>query len=379
MKIFKNAQVLIDNQFVLCDFSVENGKFSKISEDINDFSEVIDLSNKKIIPGLIDIHTHGSYGVDFNELTPDSLLKVCSFLNSQGVTSVLPTILTDTEEKTIECLEIIVSAKENLGCDTILGVHLEGPFLSPAYKGAMPEHLLRLPDVKLFEKYIDASHGLVKLTTVSPELEGACEFASEITKKGVVVSLGHSGADQDTVLKFIKSGATNATHLGNAMKQQTQHNLNVSGSVLYTDVYSEVICDGFHVNPTVIDYFFKVRSHDKMILITDAVMAGGLPDGEYKLGVNDITVVNGDAKLTGKDVRAGSTLLAINAVKNVSKFINLPFEKCVKFMTENPAKSLNVFDKKGSIAVSKDADFVVLDQDLNIEQTYSLGKLVYQK
>lgn len=376
MTIFKNGHVLINETFVKCDFSVENSIFTEISSEITEKSNVIDLQNKKIIPGLIDIHTHGSFGVDFNNFSNLDLEKVCNYFNSQGVTSVLPTILTDTEEKTLECIEKIYEFSKK--CDTILAIHLEGPFLSKDYKGAMPEHLLKEPDFELFEKYLSASKGLIKLTTVSPELKNACKFTKKVTQKGVVVSIGHSGATQEQVFEFIKNGATNATHLGNAMKQATQHNLNVSGSVLYSDVYAEIICDGFHINPTVIDFYFKIRSHDKMILITDSVMAGGLPDGEYKLGVNDIEVINGDAKLKGTDVRAGSTLRAIDAVKNVSKFTGIPFEKCVKFMTVNPAKSLGCFDKKGAIEVSKDADFVVLSKNLDIEQTYSRGNLVYQ-
>ncbi len=377
MVVFKNANILIGDMYKKSDFLVVDGKIIKIAQEINENCKVIDLKNRKIISGLIDIHTHGSFGVDFNNITTESLLKVCKFLNSQGVTSVLPTILTDTEEKTIECIEIIVDAKENHGCDTILGIHLEGPFLNPDYKGAMPENLLKNPDIDIFEKYIKASKGLIKLTTVSPELEGACEFTEKITKKGVVVSIGHSGATHDQVFDFIKSGATNATHLGNAMKQPTQHNLNVCGAILDSDVYAEIICDGFHVNPRVVKYFFDVHGFEKMILITDAVMAGGLPDGEYKLGVNDIVVTNSDAKLKGKDVRAGSTLLAINAVKNASKFLDLPFEKCVSLMTKNPAKSLGIFDTKGSLEVGKDADFVVLDDDYNVEMTFCLGKQVY--
>lgn len=375
MTIFKNAQLLINEQFVDCDFSVSNGKFAQVSKQIQ-ATDFIDLKGKKIIPGLIDIHTHGSYGVDFNNITVDDVLKVCGFLNSQGVTSVLPTVLTDTKETTIKCIETIVDTRDNHGCDTILGIHLEGPFLTKEYKGAMPEHLLRLPDIDLFNEYIQASKGLIKLTTVSPELEGACEFAKEISKK-CVISVGHSGATQEQVLKFLESGATNVTHLGNAMKQPTQHNLNVNGTALYSDAYCEIICDGFHVNPTVIDYYFKIKDHDKMIAITDCIMAGGLPDGDYMLGVNEVTVTHGDAKLKGKDTRAGSTLCAINAVKNISKFINVPFEKAVKFMTVNPAKSLGMFDEVGSLDSGKYANFLVLDNDFNIKQTYCHGNKVY--
>lgn len=379
MTVFKNASILIENTFVKSDFAIENGKISEISPDINQSDDFIDLKNRKIIPGLIDIHIHGSYGVDFNEVTTESVIKVCKFLNSQGITSVLPTILTDTEEKTLKCIEIIVDAKENHGCDTILGIHLEGPFLSPDYKGAMPEHLLQKPNIELFEKYIKASKGLLKLVTVSPELEGACEFAEKISKKGIIISIGHSGATQEQVFEFIKSGATNATHLGNAMKQATQHNLNVCGGILASDVYAEIICDGFHVNPRVVKYFFDVHGFDKMVLITDSVMAGGLPDGEYMLGVNEIVVTNGDAKLKNHDVRAGSTLLAINAVKNASKFLDLPFEKCVSLMTENPSKSLNIFDKIGSFEVGKEADFVVLDDNFDVQMTFSKGVNVFSK
>ena len=378
MKLFKNAMVLINDKFEKLDFLTDNGKFLSVESDIKnaDNCDVVDLNGKHIIAGLIDIHTHGGFGVDFNSADKNDVLKVCHYYNEQGVTSVLPTILSDTKETTIKSIKTVVSAKEE--CDTIIGIHLEGPFLSKEFKGAMPEHLLLEPDVDLFLEYQKASGNIVKLTTVSPELTGACDFAKRITETGVICSLGHSGASQEQVFEFIDSGATNATHLGNAMKQPTQHNLNVCGSVLYTDIYAEIICDGFHINPTVIDYWFKVKDHDKIIAITDCIMAAGLCDGEYMLGVNEVVVTNGDAKLKYGNSRAGSTLKAINAVKNISKFINIPFEQAVKFMTVNPAKSLGIFDEYGSVEASKFANFLVLDENNDILETYVKGNCVYK-
>lgn len=380
MKLFKNGNILINDEFSRMDFCVVDGVFHKIDESISlDYEnvDVFDLEGKNVISGLIDIHTHGSFGVDFNNANCEDILKVCNYYNSQGVTSVLPTILTDTKETTIYCINEILKAKEI--CNTVLGIHLEGPFLSPNYKGAMPEELLLNPDIELFMEYQKVAKNNVLLMTISPELEGSYEFVEKISKLGVICSIGHSGANQDTVFKFIESGASNATHLGNAMKQPTQHNLNVCGSILLSDIYAEIICDGLHVNSKVIEFWFKVKGHEKMIAVTDSIMATGLPDGYYKLGVNDIEVVNGDAKIKGTDIRAGSTLSAINAVKNISKFLSIPFGSAIKFMTVNPAKSLKIFDKYGSIAEGKFANFVVLDKNYDILDTYVKGECVYSK
>lgn len=378
MILFKNANILINDQFIKADFLVENNKFKLISEEITDENyQIVDLTGKNIVPGFIDIHTHGGYGVDFNLITEkEDVIKACKYYNTQGVTTVLPTILTDTKETTLKCINLVVEAKKE--CNTVLGINLEGPFLSHDYKGAMPEYLLLDPNIDLFLEYQAQAEGLIKLTTISPELKGANEFVKKISKTGVVCSLGHSGADQDTVLEFIKNGASNATHLGNAMKQPTQHNLNVCGTVLYSDVFAEIICDGFHVNKTVIDYWFKVKGFDKMIAITDAMMAAGLPDGDYKLGVNDVEVINSDAKIKGTDIRAGSTLKALDAVKNIAKFVNIPFAQAVKFMTVNPAKSLGIFEEYGSIDVDKFANFVIMNENYDVLETYVYGKQVYK-
>lgn len=377
MKIYKNASVLKGEEFVKNDFCVNNGKFEEYTSEI--VGEMIDLQGKFVIPGLIDIHSHGSVAVDFNDIDYEKLEKITKFYNSQGVTSVLATILTDTKEKTIECIKEVVSAKAK-GVETLLGIHLEGPFLNKEFKGAMPEHLLQKPNIDIFDEYNEAGEGLLKLMTLSPEFEGASELITHMSKKKVVVSIGHTAGTYDDLSKAILAGATNVTHLGNAMTKSTQHDLNIMGGAIYRDeLYTEIIIDGFHINENVVRYVFKVRPHDKMILITDSIMAGGLPDGEYMLGVNEVVVINGDAKLKYGDARAGSTLLAMNAVKNTSKIIDKPFEYCVKFMSENPAKSLGIDDRKGRIEQGYDADFVVLNANKDVLETYVLGKRVYLK
>lgn len=377
MKLYKNGYILQEDCFILKDFAVHEGKF--IMDPSNSNATIIDLEEKKVIPGLIDIHTHGAYGVDFNVINEDSMKQVCAYFNSQGVTSVFPTLLTDDTEVLLDCIKTIVEAKQS-GLDTIEGIHIEGPFICEEYKACMPPQYLQLPSISLFDKFYEVSNGLFKVMTMSAELEGANTLASYAKEKGIVISLGHSGATQEQALSFIEAGASNATHLGNAMRQPTQHNLNVCGSVLYSDIYSEIIVDGVHINKTVVDYWFKVRPHDKMILVTDSIMATGLADGEYTLGINEVIVENGDAKLKhAPETRAGSTLKAIDAVKNTSQFIRLPFQECVKFMTKNPALSLDIYDTKGSIDEGKDADFIVLDDSLDVLETYVKGNLVYTK
>ncbi|WP_249030021.1 N-acetylglucosamine-6-phosphate deacetylase [Tannockella kyphosi] len=377
MIFYKNVYLHQGDEFILKDFAIEDGCF--LFSNIEDDCEVIDMNYQKIIPGLIDIHSHGAKGVDFNNIDKKAVEEVCSYFYSQGVVGVYPTLLTDDKDVIIKSIQTLVESKES-GADSILGIHIEGPFICEEFKACMPSCYLRLPDKALFDEFYDASKGLFQIMTMSAELEGASDLVKHAVKKGVVISLGHSGANGQQAQSFIDAGASNATHLGNAMKQPTQHDLFVCGTVLNSDIYSEIICDGAHINKTVVQYWFKVRPHNKMILVTDSIMATGLSDGEYRLGINEVIVENKHAWLKhARKTRAGSTLTAIEAVRNLSQFLGLPFVQCVKFMSENPAKALSIFDRVGSIEEGKEASFVVLDDQYEVLETYLKGNCVYKK
>ena len=262
----------------------------------------------------------------------------------------------------------------------LLGIHLEGPFLSPQYKGAMPEHLLQKPNLELVKEYQEAAEGEIRYITVSPEIEGMVDFIPKLCEQGMAVAIGHSGADYDTARKAIAGGAAASTHTGNAMRLLHQHEPAIWGAVLEDEkVYCEMICDGRHLHPGTVRLILKTKGLDRAVAVTDSIMAAGLPDGNYKLGVNDVVVVDGDARLTHGGSRAGSTLTSGKALLNLLEFTGRSLEEILPLMTENPAKLVGVYDRVGSLEEGKDADVVVLDETCRIEATYVKGESVFAR
>ena len=256
----------------------------------------------------------------------------------------------------------------------MVGIHLEGPFLAKEYKGAMPEFLLRKFDIDLLKKYQERSGGNVRYLTVAPEVDGIVGGIKEITELGIAVSLGHSGADYETTMKAIENGATASTHTFNAMKLLHQHFPSIMGAVMESDVYCEAICDGRHLHPGVVRLLIKTKGLNRVVAVTDSIMAAGLPDGKYKLGVNDVVVEEGDAKLADTGVRAGSTLTQNVALLNLLKFTGRPLAEVLPILSENPAKLIGIYDRKGSIEDGKDADMVLLDEENKISEVFVRGQ-----
>lgn len=374
-----NGNVFLEGSFQKKTIGVEDGRIRILPEDekCQDGAKVYDADGKKVVPGFLDIHTHGAVGVDVNAASADELGKIGHFMATQGTTSWLCSVLTDTKEQTLWCIDEFKKHKEKeYDAANLLGIHLEGPFLASEFKGAMPEHLLRGADLALLKEYQEAAEGNIKYLTVSPEVEGIVDMIPAVRELGIVVAIGHSGADYDTSMKAIENGAASCTHIFNAMKLLHQHFPAIMGAALESDIYCEAICDGRHLHPGVVRLLLKTKGIDRVVAITDSIMAAGLPDGNYKLGVNDVVVVDGDAKLASNGVRAGSTLTTGQALKNIMAFTGRPIEEVLKLLTENPAKLIGVFDKKGSIAEGKDADLVILDEDNNVADTFVMGKQI---
>lgn len=374
-----NGKVYLDGVFQEKTIGIESGYIHvlPLGQRPEDGAKVYDAAGKKVVPGFIDVHSHGAVGVDVNAATAEELEKIGHFMATQGTTSWLCSVLTDTKEQTLWCIDEFKKHKEMEGNGAnLLGIHLEGPFLAKEFKGAMPEHLLRDADVELLKEYQDAAEGNIQYLTVSPEIDGIVDAIPLIKELGIVVAIGHSGADYDTSMKAIENGAASCTHIFNAMKLLHQHFPAIMGAALESDIYCEAICDGRHLHPGVVRLLIKTKGIDRVVAITDSIMAAGLPDGNYKLGVNDVVVVDGDAKLASNGVRAGSTLTTGQALKNIMAFTGRPLEEVLKLLTENPAKLIGVFDKKGSIAEGKDADLVVLDEENNVTDTFVMGKQI---
>ena len=373
----KGAEVYIDNGFSRKTIEIIDSK-TKIHDEnyvLPDDGELVEASGKKIVPGFIDIHTHGGVGVDVNAANTDELEKIGEFFAKNGTTSWLCSVLTDTEEQTLWCIDQFneYKKKKRKGSD-LVGIHLEGPFLAKEYKGAMPEFLLRKFDIDLLKKYQERSGGNVRYLTVAPEVDGIAGGIKEITELGIAVSLGHSGADYETTMKAIENGATASTHTFNAMKLLHQHFPSIMGAVMESDVYCEAICDGRHLHPGVVRLLIKTKGLNRVVAVTDSIMAAGLPDGKYKLGVNDVVVEEGDAKLADTGVRAGSTLTQNVALLNLLKFTGRPLAEVLPILSENPAKLIGIYDRKGSIEDGKDADMVLLDEENKISEVFVRGQ-----
>ena len=366
--IFKNALVLTDDfKFTKTDIEITDGKISAIGENLS--GESVDMSGKYIIPGLVDIHTHAALGTDAMDKDYD-FDKVEKFFFSCGVTTFFPTTISATHE------DIVAAMKNAAKNDRIVGINLEGPYISKQNKGAHDETTIRPGNINELKEYLALSGNKIKLTTVAPEVEGNMEFIKEASKL-MTVALGHTTADYDTSAAGFEAGARNVTHTFNTMNPIHHRNPSLQCAAFERDdVTCEAICDGIHLHPAIIRLMYKVLGPDRMILVSDSMGATGLEDGNYVLGGNVNFVVNGGVARTEAGNLAGSTCNVMQGVRNAVKFgINL--ENAVKMASITPAKATGIDDKFGSITVGKNADFVVLDKDLGVTDTYKNGKKVY--
>ena len=369
-----NGQVYIDHTFQKKTIYIQDGTIHLLAADCQTSGTVFDAAGRRIVPGFIDIHTHGAVGVDINGASAEDLEKIGKFFAKNGTTSWLASILTDTEEQTSraisQCIEYQASAGKGA---QLLGIHLEGPFLASEFKGAMPEHLLKKGSADLAASYQRQANGNIRYITVSPEVEGVLELIPRLRELGIVVAMGHSGADYDTAMAAIQAGTAACTHTFNAMAPLHQHRPAIIGAALESDIYCEMICDGLHLHPAIVRLLWKTKGPQRLVAITDSIMAAGLPDGNYHLGVNQVVVEKGDAKLASDGTRAGSTLTQDRALRNLLSFTGLSLEEILPVLTENPAKLIGVYDRKGSIEDGKDADLVVLDEQNQVADVFLQG------
>lgn len=374
-----NGDVYTEGSFQKKTILIQNKKIKLLepTHKPDQGAEIFNVEGNKVVPGFIDVHAHGAVGVDVNAASAEDLETISCFMAKNGTTSWLCSVLTDTEEQTYRCID---SFKEHQHMESkgavLLGIHLEGPFLSKEYKGAMPEHLLQKANMDLLKKYQNYAEGGIRYITISPEVEGIVNDIPLMKELGITVAIGHSGADYETSMCAIEKGASCCTHTFNAMKLMHQHYPAIMGAALESDIYCEAICDGRHLHPGVVRLLLKTKGNKRVIAITDCIMAAGLPDGNYKLGVNDVVVKDGDAKLTDSGVRAGSTLTQNIALLNLLEFTGKTLEEILPLFTENPAKMLGIFDRIGSIADGKDSDLVVMDENNRIINVFIKGNLI---
>ncbi|MBR1586219.1 MAG: N-acetylglucosamine-6-phosphate deacetylase [Clostridia bacterium] len=372
----KNGLIPGQGGLIPGDLYAENGKI--VPNPGREGDEIIDAAGLCVLPGMIDIHMHGADRVDVNAADQAGYDRISRFLARNGTTGFLCSILTDTQEQTAWCLRQARQAMDRtLPGAQLLGIHLEGPFLSAQYKGAMPEYLLRAGDAALFRRYQEIAGGGIRYMTVSPEVAGVPELIQAL-RDDVVIAIGHSGCTYDQAMTAIRLGAKSCTHTFNAMRLFHQHEPAIMGAALESDVYCEAICDGRHLHPGSVRLLLKCKGWDRVVAITDSIMAAGLPDGQYKLGVNDVTVKDGDACLTENGVRAGSTLNQQQALKNLMAFTGQPLHRVMPLLTENPADLLD-FGGKGRLLPGKDADLILTTPDGTVIRTLVGGRTMYQQ
>ncbi|MBE5753454.1 MAG: N-acetylglucosamine-6-phosphate deacetylase [Clostridiales bacterium] len=383
MKCFKNAIVYVDGEGLKKTTVCFDEKIKKISRCAISGAEVIELpENAIVLPGFIDEHIHGAGGSDAMDGTLKDLSIIANTVAQEGTTGFLATTMTQSKENIINAMKAVKEYRENNPEDgaRVLGVHLEGPFISAKHKGAQPLEYIAVPFVKTFEEYNTASGNAIKIVTLAPEVENANELVSYLTKKGIVSSIGHSDAGYVKVDEAIANGATNVTHTYNAQTALHHREIGIVGSALLRDELNcELIADTIHVSVPALKLMVKNKPNDKLTLITDAMRAKGLADGESELGGQVVIVRNGEARLQDGTL-AGSVLKMNRAIENMVKKVGVPFTQAVDYATINPARTLKIDDEAGSIKVGKRADFAVIDgETYDVLYTIRGGKVVYQK
>ena len=373
--IITNGKVYLDGHWKTgLDILVDGGKIAGIKPAGTHIDEkMVDAQGGYITPGFIDIHIHGSNGSDVMDANMESLKNISNFLAGNGTTSWLATTMTVGVNEIRNSLQT-VSEYMNSGRQgaQILGVHLEGPFLSPLAKGAHAEQHILPPAIANYQAITDGFWNLVRLITMAPEQEGALEMVSYLKERNITPSLGHTKGSYQQCCSGITAGMHHVCHFYNAMTPLNHREPGAVGAILENDTVTiELIADLVHVHPAAIRLAYKVKGRDRIVLITDAMNATGLKDGEYELGGIPVYVRNGEARQKDGTL-AGSTLTQDQALRNMVD-IGIPSEDVVAMLTETPARQIGVNTFKGRLAVGYDADINMLDQEFNIKETYVKG------
>lgn len=381
MKAFENALVYVEGEGLKKTNLVFDERIQKIGANVAD-AEVIALpTDAVVLPGFIDQHVHGAGGSDAMDGDEQALETIANTLAQEGTTAFLATTMTQSVENITKALSAVKAYREKNkknGAE-LVGVHLEGPFIAAAHKGAQPLEYVAKPDVERFDAYNEASGNAIKIVTLAPEEEGADVLIAHLAKKQVIASLGHSGAKTADVKRAIEAGAKNVTHTYNAQSALHHREIGVVGSaLLYDELTCELIADAIHVSVPAMQLLIKSKPKDKLCLITDAMRAKGIADGVSELGGQAVYVKNGEARLADGTL-AGSVLRMNNAVKNTVEKSGVPFLQAVDYATINPAKGLGLDKDMGSIKEGKLANFAVLDSAFNVLYTVRKGEVVYRR
>lgn len=333
--------------------------------EYQDDGEVIDAEGLLVLPGLVDIHSHGAAGEDFSDGNPEGLKKILQYEKRCGITSYCPTSMTFPKERLRQIFASIKGAQTEDGA-TVVGINMEGPFLDPAKKGAHVEKWIAAPDVVFVRELNQDADGLVRLVTVAPNMDGTEEFIKEMHEE-VCISLGHTAADYDCASRAMKLGAHHVTHLYNAMQPFGHRAPGLIGAAMDDpECMVELICDGYHIHPSAIRAAFRLFGPERVILISDSMRATGMKNGTYELGGQEVTVK--DRKAVLKDgTLAGSATNLYGCMCKAVEF-GIPLEQAIMAATANPARSIGIFDRVGSIRIGKQADLLLVSENLELKR-----------
>ena len=361
--------------FVLRDVCTDAALIAETSGD----GAVLDAAGCYVIPGLVDVHFHGCVGEDFSDATPDGLQKIADYELSQGVTYICPAGMTLPEDQlTAICKNTAAHRRQNTGGAEVVGAHLEGPFLCMAKKGAQNGDYLHDPDAAMLKRLQEAAEGCVRLVTLAPEQPGSIEFIRAAAELGIHVSVGHTVANYETAKAAFEAGADHATHLYNAMPPLAHRDPGVIGAAYeFPHVKPELICDGIHIHPAVVRLTFGLFGRERMIIISDSLRATGMPDGEYPFGGQMIEVHGNRATILGHpETLAGSVTSLMGCLRQAVSF-GIPVADAVRACTYNPAQSIGIDHRTGTLDVGKEASIVLLNQkDLSIKAIVFKGQQV---
>ena len=372
--LFTNASVFLENKGLTpASFRVEDGVFTALLPPDARGAEAVDLGGARVLPGLIDVHTHGNSGADFSDGDDAGLRRMAAFLAQSGVTGFAPASMT----LPYETLAAAYASAKRLhdaapaDCARLLGINMEGPFFSEKKKGAQNAAYLKAPDFEAFWRLYEGCGGLIRIVDLAPELPGAADFTRRASKF-CTVSVAHTDASYDEAAAVYAAGATHLTHLYNAMPAIHHRTPGVIGAASENEaVYAELISDGYHVHPSAVRMAFKLFP-GRICLISDALRCCGMPDGEYELGGQAVFLKGGVARLADGTI-AGSASTLFDCLRNAVSF-GVPFDEAVTAATLNPARQLGCADRLGSIAVGKRADFLVCGEDLSLRAVYLDGQ-----
>jgi len=353
---------------------IQDGCIAQIVKDEGrpEVMKTIDAVGLCVAPGFIDLQVNGGAGYNFGDASPAGIRKIIAFHASHGTTGLLPTTVTAP----VEAIRTSIRKVKQINHPSVLGMHIEGPFISAKRKGAHNAQYILAPSAARFDELAAEYEDFIKIVTLAPEIPGAMELLARIRRIGAVPSVGHSDATYDETIEALDQGIALFTHLFNAMRKCNHREPGVVGAALDSDVMVELICDGIHVHPAIIRLLLKAKGHDAICLITDSISATGLADGKYSLGGLAVFVQAGQARLADGTL-AGSTLTMNQAVQNFIEFTGCSLPAAVKTASLNPARLLGVQDCKGSLEAGKDADIVIFDKGFNIRYTIIGGEIVY--